>query len=122
MLMTLSEDYLVYDQAVAVIRRRILANPQPQTPEGLSRQLHASSRHDALDELAGLAMPVHVIGAEHDVLVPVWKSQELAERIPGARVSVIERAPHGVTLERAEEFNGLVLDFLREHSEAAAAA
>jgi len=27
-------------------------------------------------------MPVHVIGGERDILVPVWKSRELAELIP----------------------------------------
>ena len=50
-------------------------------------------------------MPVHVIGAEHDILVPVWKSRELAELIPDAQLTVIERAPHGAHVERAEEFN-----------------
>ena len=57
-------------------------------------------------------MPVHVIGAEHDVLVPVWKSRELAELIPGARLTVLDGAAHGINLEAAEPFNAAVLDFL----------
>jgi len=57
-------------------------------------------------------MPVHVIGAEHDVLVPAWKARELAELIPGARLTVIPAAPHGVQVERAQEFNAAVLGFL----------
>ena len=61
-------------------------------------------------------MPTHVIGAEHDVLVPVWKSGQLAELIPGARLSVIEACPHGAQVERAEEFNQLVLEFLEDQS------
>ena len=59
-------------------------------------------------------MPVHVIGAEHDILVPVWKSRELAELIPGARLTVIAGAPHGANLERADEFNRAVLDFIKD--------
>jgi pimeloyl-ACP methyl ester carboxylesterase len=65
-------------------------------------------------------MPVHVIGAEWDILVPVWKSQELAGLIPGAELTVIERAPHGLQVERAEEFNRAVLDFIAERSPAPA--
>ena len=56
-------------------------------------------------------MPTHVIGGEQDILVPVWKSKELAELIPGAKLTVIEGSAHGANLERAEEFNKLVLDF-----------
>jgi pimeloyl-ACP methyl ester carboxylesterase len=57
-------------------------------------------------------MPTHVIGGEHDLLVPVWKSRELAQLIPAARLTVLEGAAHGVNVERAEEFNAVVLDFL----------
>jgi hypothetical protein len=32
---------------------------------------------------------------------------------------VIERAPHGMQLERAQEFNELVLDFIAERAAAA---
>jgi pimeloyl-ACP methyl ester carboxylesterase len=61
-------------------------------------------------------MPIHVIGAEHDLLVPLWKTRELADLIPGARVSVVEKAPHGLNVERADEFNRLVLEFIAEHA------
>ena len=57
-----------------------------------------------------------MIGAGHDILVPVWKSRELADLIPNATLSVIDDAAHGLNLERAEEFNRTVLDFLASHS------
>ena len=59
-------------------------------------------------------MPTHVIGGEHDILVPVWKSREIAELIPGAKLDVLAGAPHGLSLERAEEFNAAVLEFIRD--------
>jgi hypothetical protein len=34
----------------------------------------------------------------------------------------VPRAPHGLNIERAEEFNDAVLGFIAEHSEAPAAA
>ena len=60
-----------------------------------------------------ISVPTHVIGAERDTLVPVWKSQEIAELIPGADYSVMPGAPHALNMERAEEFNELVLGWLR---------
>ncbi|MEK6228760.1 MAG: alpha/beta hydrolase [Actinomycetota bacterium] len=64
---------------------------------------------------------MQVIAGERDILVPVWKSQELAGLIDGAKLTVIPNAPHGLPLERAQEFNDLVLGFIAEHEPAAAA-
>jgi 3-oxoadipate enol-lactonase len=119
MLLTLSQEYFEKADDVAYIRRMMLADPNPQPPEAFARQLHASSHHDVQDRIGELSMPVHVIGAAHDILVPVWSSEELAELIPGAKLTVLEGAPHGVQLERAEEFNRVVLDFIAEHEPAA---
>ena len=47
--------------------------------DGLMCQAVASNHHDARDRLGALSMPVHVIGAEQDILVPAWKSKQLAE-------------------------------------------
>jgi 3-oxoadipate enol-lactonase len=112
MLLTLSERYYEDPDAVEYLRDMMLRHPHPQQAEGFARQAEAGGRHDARDRLASLSMPVHVIGAEHDVLIPVWKSRELAALIPNCKLTVIEAAPHGVTLEHAEEFNRAVLDFL----------
>lgn len=120
LLLNLSEEFFENEAAVQFARDLSLQNPHPQDPEGFARQLEASSHHDASDRLPSLEMPVHVIGGERDILVPVWKSEELAELIPGAKLTVLERAPHGLSMERAEEFNGIALDFVTEHDRAAA--
>jgi pimeloyl-ACP methyl ester carboxylesterase len=90
----------------------MLQNPNPQPPEAFARQLDAISRHNARDRLDSLVMPVHVIGGNRDILVPLWKSAELASLVPGAKLTVIEGGPHGSWIERAEEFNRVVLDFI----------
>jgi 3-oxoadipate enol-lactonase len=112
MLLCLSEATYENADFVSFLRQMLLSNPNPQSADAFVRQLTATSRHEARDRVGALAMPVHVIGAEHDVLLPVWKSRELAELIPGARLTVIEGAAHGVNLERAEDFNAAVLEFL----------
>jgi pimeloyl-ACP methyl ester carboxylesterase len=120
LLLNLSEELFEDASKVEFARNLALQNPHPQPPDAFVRQLTASSRHDARDRLGSLGMPVLVIGGERDILVPVWKSKELAELIPGARLVVLDRAPHGLTMERAQEFNRLVLDFVAEHEPAAA--
>jgi pimeloyl-ACP methyl ester carboxylesterase len=114
MLMNHSEAFYESPEMVEFVRTAILNNPHPQSPEAFGRQLAACSRHDTRDRLDSLTMPTHVIGGEYDILVPVWKSKAIAELIPGARLTVLPRAPHGLSLERAEEFNAAVLEFIRE--------
>ena len=113
MLLCFSEQFFEETERVTFLRQQMLANPHPQTPDGFARQAEATGRHEARERLPSLSMPVHVIGAGHDYLVPVWKSRELAELIPDARLTVIDGATHGLNVERAEEFNAAVLDFLR---------
>ena len=116
LLLNLSEEFYENADAVEYIRGMMLADPHPQPPEAFARQLRASSRHDARERLGSLSMPVHVIGGEHDILVPVWKSQELHELIPGSKLTLLPGSPHGINLERAAEFNPLVLDFIAEQA------
>jgi 3-oxoadipate enol-lactonase len=114
MLLNHSEGFYDHPEMVEFIRTAMLNNPHPQPPEAFARQLAASSRHDARDGLGSLTMPTHVIGGECDILVPAWKSKEVASLIPGAKLTILPGAPHGLSVERAEEFNALVLDFIRE--------
>lgn len=120
MLLCFSERLFDETERITFLRQQMLANPHPQRPEGFARQAEATGRHEARERLASLSMPVHVIGAEHDYLVPVWKSRELAELIPGAMLTVIEGATHGLNVERAEDFNAAMLDFLRTAQPSAA--
>jgi 3-oxoadipate enol-lactonase len=57
-----------------------------------------------------------VVGGE-DTLTPPATSRELARRIPGARMTVIEGAGHLSNIEQPEAFNRAVLGFLMEHRE-----
>ena len=114
----LSEELFEDPERVAYFRQMVLENPHPQSVEAFARQAQAVGRHEARDRLGRLSMPVHVIGAERDMMIPIWKSRELAELIPDAQLTVIEGGTHGVNLEQAEEFNRLVLDWLAEHAPA----
>jgi pimeloyl-ACP methyl ester carboxylesterase len=107
-----TEAFFENEQMYEFMRNALLENPYPQPPEAFARQAAAGSLHDVRDRLGELSMPVHVIGAEMDLMIPIWKSRELARLIPGAKLTEIERQGHGVMWEGAEEFNKLVTEFV----------
>jgi len=121
MMLCFSESFYEDERRFAGLRQILLANPEPQSPEAFARQAEAGGRHDTRGRIGRLAMPVQVIGAERDMLVPVWKSKELAELIPGSRLTILEGSGHAVNLEAADELNRLVLEFLAEQRAGAAA-
>lgn len=116
LMLTVSEHLFNNDEAREQALAHALANPHPQRPDGFIRQAKAANGHHSLDRLDRLQMPVHVLGAECDVLIPVWKSKELAAQIPGAKLSVVEGAAHGMNMERASEFNEHVLGFIEANA------
>jgi pimeloyl-ACP methyl ester carboxylesterase len=111
--------YLCYTEAffenpemLAFMRTALLENPYPQAPEAFARQAEAGGNHDVRDRLGELTMPVHVIGARRDLMIPIWKSEELAGLIPGSKLTILETAGHGAMWEHADEFNAAVTQFL----------
>ena len=115
MMLVHSERVFDHPEFAEAVRTAILENPHPQPIEAWVRQLEASGRHDALDRLGSLAMPLHVIGARRDIMVPPFRSEDLHAAIPGSRFTLID-AGHLVNVEAAQEFNAAVLDFIAEHA------
>ncbi|MHA1520712.1 MAG: alpha/beta fold hydrolase [Promethearchaeota archaeon] len=64
------------------------------------------------DELGDISCPVLLISAEYDYS-PVEVKQAMVDKIPNARLHVIPDSRHLVNIEKAEEFNGVVLEFLQ---------
>lgn len=90
------------------------SNPNPVGAEAYSRQANAYLKHDALDRLHQIKSKTLVITGEQDLLTPPWIGRELAQAIPGARFELItgDGSSHVVPLERPDDFNRLVTDFL----------
>ncbi|MGO9606754.1 MAG: alpha/beta fold hydrolase, partial [Candidatus Binataceae bacterium] len=66
-------------------------------------------------ELEKIVSPTHVVAGAEDSLTPPAVSREMARRIPGAQLTIIEGAGHLSNIEQPEAFNRAVLDFLMEH-------
>ena len=114
LLACLSEEAFADPERIAYFRNMVLDSPHPQSVEAFARQAQAVGGHEARDRLGSLEMPTHVIGAERDLMIPVWKARELAEAIPGARFTMLRRGTHAVNMEQADEFNRVVLAFFDE--------
>lgn len=84
------------------------------TPEAYERQARAYLQFDSLDRLGGITAPTLVIVGEQDLLTPPWIAREVADAIPDARFEIIrgEGSSHVVPIERPDDFNRLVSDFL----------
>jgi pimeloyl-ACP methyl ester carboxylesterase len=67
-----------------------------------------------MDHLEAIDVPTLVVWGADDERYKAG-CEYLASRIPGAKLSVVAGAGHAVNLYRPDEFNRIVLDFLREH-------
>jgi len=65
-----------------------------------------------LDHLEKIEVPTLIIWGEQDQILPVAHARTAAERLPDARLHILDRCGHMPNIERAEEFNQLVTAFL----------
>jgi pimeloyl-ACP methyl ester carboxylesterase len=107
-----TEAFFENEEMFQFMRTALLENPYPQPPEAFARQAAAGANHDVRDRLGELKMPVHVIGAERDLMIPVWKSRELASLIPGSKLTILDEQGHGAMWEGAAAFNAAVTEFV----------
>jgi 3-oxoadipate enol-lactonase len=103
-------DHVAVRETIAVLA----SNPNPVEPAAYARQAEAYLQFDALDRLGGIKAPTLVIVGEQDLLTPPWVAREVAGGIPGARFEVVtgDGSSHVLPLERPDDFNQLVMDFL----------
>ena len=76
------------------------------------QQLQSALSFDVESQLANIRSETLVITGDRDVVVPTQNSRNLAAAIPNARLEIIQDSGHMAFIEKASEFNGLVIDFL----------
>jgi pimeloyl-ACP methyl ester carboxylesterase len=105
---------LLSDHASDETRARVRALIADQPAEAIAAaSLGMAQRPDSTSDLNGIDVPTLVVTGADDTLIPSHVTSEMAERIPGAELAVIERAGHLVNLERPDEFGGLLDAHLR---------
>ena len=77
------------------------------------RQLQAAMAFNTAARLSEIKAPTLVITGDADVIVPMRNSLNLAARIPGATLQVVSGGSHTFFIERPEEFNRAVIEFIK---------
>ncbi len=81
-------------------------------PAGFRAALLAAARYDGRKDLARIRVPTLVVAGLEDTVVPLRAKEELAARIPGARLVTVPRSGHATPTDQPVLFNRLLLRFL----------
>lgn len=109
------------DHAAALGAEEEVATAGFPPPEVMLSRIAAILGFDRRAELGRIAAPTLVVAARDDIVTPLYYSEELAERIPGAELLVLEDGGHFYPVVRAEEFRQATFDFLAGPARAAPA-
>ena len=82
------------------------------------KAIEAMVMYEKSAALETISVPTLFVVGAHDRLTPPELSKEMAARVSGAELCVIDNAGHLTNLERPEAFNRAVLDFLSRQSSA----
>lgn len=96
-------------------RAEIVREARRLSPMELLRRLKDVLDADYLGALERLRVPTLIIHGARDALVPLRYAQDVARRIPGARLEVLREASHLPYMSHAHAFNAFVGDFLLQH-------
>ena len=66
-----------------------------------------------IDQLRGISAPTLIVGADHDELIALEHFKAMAALIPGGSAVIIHNASHFAPWQAPEEFNAIVVKFLR---------
>lgn len=100
------------DEVEEVIKLR-LANPVVE--EAYRAQLKAGIGFDAESRVGAIKAATLVLSGDADAIVPVQNSRNLAEQIPGARLSLVAGGSHLFFMEQSDEFIRIVFEFLTQN-------
>jgi pimeloyl-ACP methyl ester carboxylesterase len=90
----------------------LVGSQNPQPAHAGRRQWEAIQGWSSYARLGDIACPVLVLHGTEDRLVAVGNARVLADRIPGARLVLLEGAGHVYHSEQPEASDAAVLDFL----------
>jgi len=89
----------------------------PTPPETAQHAMAGLWGWSSYDRLPQIEAPTLIVHGDRDVIIPVDNASVLAERIPGARLHIVEGAGHGYPAQDPVGVHQLVTDFLRAHGE-----
>jgi pimeloyl-ACP methyl ester carboxylesterase len=95
-----------------VLAERFVADDYPDFARAVARSV-AGVLGAERQSLADLRQPLLLVWGRQDRLLPLSHSKRIVRQVTHTRLAVVERCGHIPMLERPEEFNRLVGEFLR---------
>lgn len=81
-------------------------------PTIISRDFAACNQFNIMDSVTMIAVPALILVGEQDVMTPVKYSEYLRDKIPNSKLHIIKKAGHSVMLEKPEELNAHIKDWM----------
>jgi pimeloyl-ACP methyl ester carboxylesterase len=97
-----------------VLRDLLIDQISKADPRAYRAAMRSLGLFNSSKRLSEINTPTLVVTSERDTTVPLESQRLLAERIMGAQQVVIPGAGHAVSVDHPEQFNKVLLDFLRE--------
>jgi 3-oxoadipate enol-lactonase len=88
------------------------ARAEPTHPTAFIAQFQALLASDRSDRVKTISVPTLVVHGAEDKLIRPSNGRYLAEKIPGARLAMLDDCGHIPMVEKPAELTALVLDFL----------
>lgn len=106
-------DQTYFGKTGAVNRVLEVMKASTQPFEAYRSQSQALANHDATHGLGNIECPTLVILGKEDILTPLRYTEGIVDAIPDARLELIDDCGHMIIFEKPNEFNSLVIDFLK---------
>jgi pimeloyl-ACP methyl ester carboxylesterase len=101
-----------YSRVEPGVRERVI-NKMAEVGAGVQlNDFRCCDKFDIMDKVHQITVPTLVICGSEDEMTPVKYSQYLANEISGARLVIIEGGTHFVFMEKPEEVNRAIEEFL----------
>lgn len=94
--------------AVAFVRESVMRQP----PEGYAKACEALSRAHAYP-VDRIDVPVLLVAGDTDPVAPPSMATALKDKMPNAKMVLLERSGHWIPIERPEECSRLIAEFLQ---------
>ncbi|HCI13486.1 MAG: pimeloyl-[acyl-carrier protein] methyl ester esterase [Gallionellales bacterium GWA2_60_142] len=102
-------------ELLAELRNALFSRGEPELV-ALQSGLNILRDCDLREALPQIAQPALVIAGERDTLTPPDASRYIAERMPQARLALVEGAAHAPFLSHPDRFVACIKDFLKERT------
>lgn len=92
-------------------------SPTPAEYEAFVAQVQemwATQPDYSAEQLATIQVPVMIADGDHDEAIRQEHNREMARLIPGAKLKILPGTSHFAFLQKPQEFNAALLEFLRE--------